>query len=192
MWVKMALKIKKKKKEKKLWATKWGSTQGLLLCHVKMNHGSDHFTQTEGSREVIIYQTICLNDYVQLCHINAFYYGNMYIYCQMPKKKESETDTGPDSTAVHWNEKCCRQERAGLTNTHWLYRPDVSTLEGFLFVCLFVFLNKFYFLRFWSVQHSLRYSSPPPTHRPTMDWPELQRAGGLWKTGQLHPVRWTA
>lgn len=23
-----------------------------------------------------------LNDYVQLCHINAFYYGNMYIYCQ--------------------------------------------------------------------------------------------------------------
>lgn len=42
----------------------------------------------KGAEEVIIYQAICLNDYVQLCHINAFYYSNMYIYCQMPKKKK--------------------------------------------------------------------------------------------------------
>lgn len=30
------------------------------------------------------------NDYVQLCHINAFYYSNMYIYCQMPKRKKKK------------------------------------------------------------------------------------------------------
>lgn len=191
MWVKMALKIKKKKKEKKLWATKWGSTQGLLLCHVKMNHGSDHFTQTEGSREVIIYQTICLNDYVQLCHINAFYYGNMYIYCQMPKKKRKWDRQRPrlHSCSLKWKVLQTGKSRA---NKHSLTLPTRRIDPGgVLFVCLF-FLNKFYFLRFWSVQHSLRYSSPPPTHRPSMDWPELQRAGGLWKTGQLHPARWTA
>lgn len=109
------------------------------------------------------------------------------IFIAKCQKKEwmSERDRGPDSTAVHWNEKCCRQERAGLTNTHWLYRPDVSTLEVF-----FSFLFKIHFISyfFWSVQHSLWYSSPPPTHRPSIDWPELQWARGLWKTGQLHPL----
>lgn len=35
----------------------------------------------------MVYETMLLN-YVQLCHINAFYYGNLYIYCEMPKKFE--------------------------------------------------------------------------------------------------------
>lgn len=103
----------------------------------------------KGAEEVIIYQTICLNDYVQLCHINAFYYGNMYIYCQMPKKKEwmSERDRGPDSTAVHWNEKCCRQERAGLTNTDSTdptYRPwRFSFLSFFKYILFHIFFEVF-------------------------------------------------
>lgn len=50
------------------------------------------------------------------------------IFITKCQKKEwmSERDRGPDSTAVHWNEKCCRQERAGLTNTDSTdptYRP---------------------------------------------------------------------
>lgn len=36
----------------------------------------------KGVEEAVIYETMLLNDYVQLCHINAFYYGNMCIYCQ--------------------------------------------------------------------------------------------------------------
>lgn len=43
----------------------------------------------KGIEEVIIYETMLLNDYVQLCHINAFYYGNMYIYCQCQNKSST-------------------------------------------------------------------------------------------------------
>lgn len=32
--------------------------------------------------DVIIYVTTLLNDYVKLCHINAFYYGYLCMYCQ--------------------------------------------------------------------------------------------------------------
>lgn len=54
----------------------------------------------QGVEEVIIYETMSLNDYVQLCHINTFYYGNMYLL-PMPKQ-------APDSLcAVYFfNEKC--------------------------------------------------------------------------------------
>lgn len=86
------------------------------------------------------------------------------IFITKCQKKEwmSERDRGPDSTAVHWNEKCCRQERAGLTNT------DSIDPGGFLF---FLFLKYIYFIFFWSVQHNLRYSSHPRHTDPA--WTDL-------------------
>lgn len=51
----------------------------------------------KGAEEVIIYETMLLNDYVQLCHINAFYYGNMYIYCQCQNNS---------STQLHFALRC--------------------------------------------------------------------------------------
>lgn len=60
------------------------------------------------------------------------------IFITKCQKKEwmSERDRGPDSTAVHWNEKCCRQERAGLTNTDSTdptYRPWRFSFLSFFF-----------------------------------------------------------
>lgn len=108
------------------------------------------------------------------------------IFIAKCQKKEwmSERDRGPDSTAVHWNEKCCRQERAGLTNTDSTdptYRPWRFSFLSFFKYILFHFFFK------CSTQSAVFF--PPPTHRPSMDWPELQRARGLWKKGQLHPAQ---
>lgn len=122
----------------------------------------------KGAEEVIIYQTICLNDYVQLCHINAFYYGNMYIYYQMPKKRVNEWEGQRPrlhSCSLKWKVLQTGKSRA---NKHWLYRPDVSTLEVFF---SFFFLKYIYFIFFWSVQHNLRYSSHPRHTDPA--WTDL-------------------
>lgn len=137
----------------------------------------------KGAEEVIIYQTICLNDYVQLCHINAFYYGNMYIYYQMPKKRVNEWEGQRPrlhSCSLKWKVLQTGKSRA---NKHWLYRPDVSTLEVF-FSFFFLKIHLFHIFLKCSTQSAVFF--PPPTHRPSMDWPELQRARGFWKKGQLH------
>lgn len=71
------------------------------------------------------------------------------IFIAKCQKKEwmSERDRGPDSTAVHWNEKCCRQERAGLTNTDSTdptYRPwRFSFLSFFKYILFHIFFEVF-------------------------------------------------
>lgn len=91
------------------------------------------------------------------------------IFITKCQKKEwmSERDRGPDSTAVHWNEKCCRQERAGLTNTD----STDPTYRPWRFSFLSFFLKYIYFIFFWSVQHNLRYSSHPRHTDPA--WTDL-------------------
>lgn len=56
----------------------------------------------KGAEEVIIYETVLFNDYVQLCHIIALYYGNVYLL-PMPKQLKHQT---PLCAVYYIKEKC--------------------------------------------------------------------------------------
>lgn len=114
----------------------------------------------KGAEEVIIYQTICLNDYVQLCHINAFYYGNMYIYCQMPKKRVNEWEGQRPrlhSCSLKWKVLQTGKSRA---NKHSLTLPTRRIdPRGFLF-----FLKYILFHIFFEVFNTVCGILPHPRH----------------------------
>lgn len=148
----------------------------------------------KGAEEVIIYQTICLNDYVQLCHINAFYYGNMYIYYQMPKKRVNEWEGQRPrlhSCSLKWKVLQTGKSRA---NKHWLYRPDVSTLE--VFFSFFFFKNTFisYFFEVFNTICGILPTPDTPTQH-GLTWATASSwvlKEGAATPAQLNPARWTA
>lgn len=121
----------------------------------------------KGAEEVIIYQTICLNDYVQLCHINAFYYGNMYIYCQMPKKRVNEWEGQRPrlhSCSLKWKVLQTGKSRA---NKHSLTLPTRRIDPGgFLFFLKYILFH--IFLK-CSTQSAVFFPTPdtPTQHRLT-------------------------
>lgn len=79
----------------------------------------------KGGEELIIYETLLLNDYVQLCHINAFYYGNMYIYCQCQNNSSTRLHFALFTTYMKWKVLRTGNENADFID--WLIdRPTDS------------------------------------------------------------------
>lgn len=56
----------------------------------------------KGAEEVIIYETVLFNDYVQLCHSIALYYGKVYLL-PMPKQLKHQT---PLCAVYYIKEEC--------------------------------------------------------------------------------------
>lgn len=86
----------------------------------------------KGVEEVIIYETMLLNDYVQLCHINAFYYGNMYL---LPMPKQRHKHQTPQCAVYFFNEKCwpsysCSSEVLNKVNSISPFPNGLITIPG--------------------------------------------------------------
>ena len=88
--------------------------RGLMIEAVALHR----LNKAEG---MINYEVTLLNDYVQLCHINALYYVYMYVYCRCQNK--SRTRLTLRCLLLQWIERRWGEERAGLP-ARWRDRRD--------------------------------------------------------------------